>query len=288
MRVSPYIRLMRLDKPIGIWLLFWPCIWGLFLGQRTLIDCEVPSIPSLILMFLFGSMLMRSAGCVINDIIDRDIDPKVERTKTRPIAAGEVSVKQAVLLTALLCGCAFALVMFIVPILIPYSVFALLLVISYPFMKRITWWPQAFLGLTFNMGILFGGIVMQGEITLPIFILYLAGICWTIGYDTIYAHQDIEDDLKIGVKSTAIRFGSHSKTIIALFYTAMIIALCIAIYLSNPLPDALIYMLPAALHVAWQCKTVDLADGSSCLRIFKSNQWLGAILAACIALAITQ
>lgn len=271
--IHPYIRLMRLDKPIGIWLLMWPCFWGVALAS----DGQFP--PSLALLFSLGAVLMRSAGCVVNDITDRQFDGMVERTKQRPLVSGEVSVKEAMMLTCTLVGISFLLVLLIAPILIPYAAASLLLVISYPFMKRITWWPQAFLGLTFNIGILFGWISIAGELSLTPFLLYAAGICWTIGYDTIYAHQDIEDDLKIGVKSTAIRFGTYSKQMIGLFYIGMMMFLALTIWHMGHPPSHWLFLLPIALHLLWQYHRLTITNPTLCLKLFKSNQWVGAIIA---------
>ena len=214
--VQPYLRLMRLDRPIGAWLLYWPCVFGLALGAAAA-GRGFPN-PLYIVLTGIGAVVMRGAGCTYNDIVDRDYDARVARTRGRPIPSGAVSVKQA---------WAFALAQGLIGflILLVFNRFAillgassLLLVVCYPFMKRITWWPQAWLGLTFNWGVLFGYAAETGNLSLPAYLFYAGCFFWTMGYDTIYAHQDKEDDILIGVKSSAIRLGAKSKPWLYVFY----------------------------------------------------------------------
>lgn len=223
MRIMPYIRLMRLHQPAGIWLLFWPCAWGLALGS------EHVSVGMLCLFFVC-SVVMRGAGCIINDIWDRKFDAQVERTKNRPLASGEVSVSQAFALLAALLSTGLLFALALPRVVLWLGIASLPLVILYPFMKRITWWPQAFLGLTFNWGALLGYAAGKGVIEWPALMLYMAGFFWTLGYDTIYAVQDQRDDEHIGVKSTARLFAHSTPQWIAAFYSMMMICLAITGY----------------------------------------------------------
>jgi 4-hydroxybenzoate polyprenyltransferase len=267
-----YWRLMRLNKPTGIWLLLWPCFWSVALAS------DHWSSINILLLFAAGAAVMRSAGCVINDIVDRDIDAQVARTRDRPIASGAVRRLEAVGLTIVLLLIGLVILLQLHPNLLYWSPIALILVFTYPFMKRITWWPQAFLGLTFNLGVLFGWIAVQGTLDLPAIVLYLAAICWTIGYDTIYAHQDMDDDLRISVKSTAIRFGNNSRSMIAGFYTVFVVLLLGVGITAAAGPIYYTGVALTAAHLSWQVVTVQLEDSSSCLTRFRSNSWLGFIL----------
>jgi len=212
-----YIKLLRLDKPTGIFLLFWPCAWGLAIGSSVIDDSVI--FYKYLLLFFLGSFFMRSAGCVYNDIVDRKIDAKVSRTKSRPIAKGTISVTTGWMIILLL-------IFFSILILIQFNlnsiIFGLssgLLVIAYPFMKRITYWPQLFLGITFNWGVVLAWLVLENKISLTPLVLYSSAIFWTLGYDTIYGMQDIKDDLKIGVKSTSIKFKKKIKTFLLICYS---------------------------------------------------------------------
>ena len=270
---------MRLDKPIGIWLLMWPCWWSLALASNGLPQ------PYMLALFALGALVMRSAGCIVNDLADRKIDIKVERTKTRPLASGAITPYQAVACIGFLLAIALLIALQLHPNLLFWAIGSLGFVVAYPFMKRITWWPQAFLGFTFNIGALFGWIAIHGEPASVVWLLYIAGIFWTIGYDTIYAHQDIEDDLRIGVKSTAIRFGKHSRLAIGICYGLMLLAL-----VGVGLIAQLNWYYYAGLgligtHLLWQVLTADLQNPASCLTRFKSNQWLGLILFATISIS---
>ena len=215
----PYARLMRADRPIGTWLLLFPCWWGLALAS--------PGRPSAVLIAIFalGAFVMRGAGCTYNDIVDREFDGRVARTADRPIPSGAVSVRQAILLLLALLLIGFAILLTFNAYSIALGVASLLLVFTYPLMKRVTWWPQFFLGLAFNWGALMGWSAVRGELGTPALLLYAAGIAWTLGYDTIYAHQDKEDDALIGVKSSARRLGANTKPALWLFYAATTVLL---------------------------------------------------------------
>ena len=270
--LRPYARLARLDRPIGTWLLLFPCWWGLALaGSHDL---------RLYVLFGLGAVLMRGAGCTLNDIADRDYDRLVARTATRPLAARDVSVLQAVLFMALQSALAFAILVTLNPIAILLGVLSLGLVAIYPFMKRITWWPQIFLGLAFNWGALMGYAAARGALELPALLLYTGGIAWTLGYDTIYAHQDKEDDARIGIKSSARRLGDQSKPWLAGFYMTIIILTGIAGAAAGFGALFWVALALTAGHFVWQVRTVDIDQPDSCLRIFKANTGVGWILLA--------
>lgn len=274
----PYLRLARLDRPIGTWLLLFPCWWSLALAAE--------GWPDLWLMALFaaGAVVMRGAGCVVNDILDRDIDAQVERTRARPIPSGQVTVRQALafLLALLLVGLVILLTLNVASVAL--GVASLVLVFTYPLMKRITWWPQAFLGLTFNWGALMGWTAVRGELDWPALALYGAGIVWTLGYDTIYAHQDKEDDARIGVKSTALRLGDQSKIWIYAFYTLTFGGLSVAGSLAGVGSWFHPILMVAVMHLAWQVATWIPDDPADCLAKFRSNRWFGwLVLAAIVA-----
>jgi 4-hydroxybenzoate polyprenyltransferase len=276
-RARPYLRLARVDRPIGTWLLLFPCWWGLALAAAAGYGWPDWRYAAL---FAVGALIMRGAGCTLNDIVDRDLDGRVARTAGRPIPSGQVSLAQAIAFLGLqmLIGL-LVLVQFNRPT-IALGVASLALVFTYPFMKRVTYWPQAFLGLTFNWGALLGWTAATGGLDWPPVILYLGCIAWTLGYDTIYAHQDKEDDALVGVKSTALKFGAASKPWILLFYAAATVLLALAgtaVGLSWPY-----YLAVAAVAVqfAWQVCSLDIDDAKNCLRIFKSNRVAGWLLLA--------
>ena len=283
----PYARLMRLDRPIGTWLLLFPCWWGLFLAVRWppsvfAADSFFPSgfwlLPALVLLFAAGAIVMRGAGCTYNDIVDRDYDAKVARTALRPIPSGQVSVRQAAvfLVAQLLVGLLILMALNRFTILL--GVLSLVLVFTYPLTKRITYWPQAVLGLTFNWGALMGWAAAMGSLGLPAFALYAGGIAWTLHYDTIYAHQDKEDDALIGVKSTALKLGAQTKRWLAGFSVATIVLFEIAVALAHLGWPAMLAVAGVALHLTWQILTVDLDDPADCLAKFRSNRWIGWLL----------
>ncbi|NFV81268.1 4-hydroxybenzoate octaprenyltransferase [Magnetospirillum aberrantis] len=280
--LRPYLRLMRLDRPIGTWLLLFPCWWSIALAG----DGQ----PDWLLMGLFavGAVVMRGAGCTINDIADHKFDAQVERTRGRPIPSGAVTLKQAwaFLVAQLLVG--LAILVTLPPVAIALGVGSLALVFPYPLMKRITWWPQAWLGLTFNWGALMGWAAVTGDMALPPLLFYAAGILWTLGYDTIYAHQDKEDDALIGVKSTALRLAAATPRWVVGFYAGTLVLMAAAGWAAD-LGLAFYPLLGVAgLQLAWQVATGDIDDSADCLEKFKSNRWfgwlvLGAILAGKVA-----
>jgi len=276
----PYARLMRLDRPIGTWLLLFPCWWGLFLAGRSVGSIQLWDVFAMVVLFGVGSVVMRGAGCTYNDIVDRDFDAKVARTALRPIPSGQVSVRRAIvfLVAQLIVGLAILLVFNRVTILL--GVLSLVLVFTYPLMKRVTYWPQAVLGLTFNWGALMGWAAAVDGLHAPALALYAGGIAWTLHYDTIYAHQDKEDDALIGVKSTALRLGAQTKLWLAGFSIAAVALFELAMALAGLGWPAMLAVGAVALHLTWQIATVDLDDPVDCLAKFHSNRWIGWILLA--------
>mgnify|MGYP003625746596 FL=1 len=275
-----YARLMRLDRPIGTWLLLLPGWWALAIPAHP---GSWPN-PFWIVLFAVGAILMRGAGCVINDLFDRDFDARVARTADRPLASGAVSMRAALAFLALLFAVSFV-------ILVQFNLFAmaigalsLALVIPYPLMKRITWWPQAWLGLTFNWGALLGWAVVRGDLDPAAFVLYAAGFFWTLGYDTIYAHQDKEDDALVGIKSTARLFGTKSRPWIAGFYIVTVALLAVTGWMEGLAWPFWVGLGLGAAHLAWQTLTIDFDDAKDCLAKFRANRDFGLIIfAAAIA-----
>lgn len=279
--MNVYGRLMRLDRPVGIWLLFWPCVWGLLLGAANVMSLDF--LHHLFLFFI-GAVVMRSAGCIVNDIWDRKLDAKVARTKTRPLASGEINLRRAVtLLVALLLLALFIWLQlnFLARFL---CVIALALVIAYPAMKRITWWPQAFLGVTFNFGVLVGYAAQTGHLNIAIMIFYLGAMFWTIGYDTIYAHQDIEDDRMVGIKSTAIRFEQNPKKFVALNYALALLLWWMGLMLFAVPWWGYLLLCGVALHLLRQLMAWQPKDAMNSLKIFKANVMTAVCLAAVVIL----
>ena len=284
--LRPWLQLMRLDRPIGTWLLFWPCVFWLLLGaaadERRFLEWHD---LYLVVLFGIGALVMRGAGCTFNDIVDRKIDAQVSRTRGRPIPSGAISVRQAVLL--LIAQCLMGLL-----ILVQFNLFAiilgassLLLVAAYPFMKRITWWPQAWLGLTFNWGVLLGFAVQMGSVDVAALMLYAGLIFWTLGYDTIYAHQDKEDDELIGVKSTARLFGDRSPKWVLRFYAIAFTLILAAGFTEHAgWPFAFVLLLAGA-HMLWQVKRLDIASADNCLHVFRANRETGALIALAFLVA---
>jgi 4-hydroxybenzoate polyprenyltransferase len=271
----PYLRLARLDRPIGSWLLLMPCWWSV--GLAGMHAGHFPSVWHIILFFI-GAFAMRGAGCTWNDLVDRDIDEKVERTRSRPIPSKQVTVAQATLFML-----AQALVGLLV--LIQFNRFtvitglaSLLVVVIYPFMKRITYWPQIFLGLAFSWGALMGWPAAFGRLDWPPLVLYAGSICWVIGYDTIYAHQDREDDLLVGIKSTALLFGEQTPTMLASFYAAAVLLITAAGLMAGGGLIFTLGLIAFAAHLAWQVTRLDIDDPAHCLVLFKSNRDAGLIL----------
>jgi 4-hydroxybenzoate polyprenyltransferase len=271
-RARPYARLARLDRPIGTWLLLFPGWWGIALASRFWPD------PVLLTLFAVGAVAMRGAGCTLNDIADRDYDAQVARTQPRPLPSGTISVRQAglFLLLQLAFGAAVLLSFNRLTILLGFAVLGL--IGTYPFMKRITYWPQVFLGLNFNWGALIGWTAVTGELAWPAILLYLGGVLWTVGYDTIYAHQDKEDDLRIGVKSSAIALGSHTRPWLFAFYGAAILFWGAAGCVSGLGALFWVGLAGAGLQLAWQAAQVETDDPADCLAKFRSNRAVGWLM----------
>jgi 4-hydroxybenzoate polyprenyltransferase len=278
--IRPYLRLMRLDGPIGAWLLFWPCAFGLILGAIAN-ERQFAGWHDLYLLFLFGigSVVMRGAGCTYNDIVDRDVDARVARTRGRPIPSGAVSVRNAWLLLAGQCLIGMTILLQFNTFAIVLGASSLLLVAAYPFMKRITWWPQAWLGLTFNWGALLGFAAQTGSIDVADAMLYAGLFFWTLGYDTIYALQDKDDDELIGVKSTALLFGARARDWIMGFYAAAFALILAAGFAEHAGWPFAFVMLAAGAHLMWQVHSLAIDDPERCLRLFRANRDTGALIA---------
>ncbi len=269
----PYLRLARFDRPIGAWLLLFPCWWSQTLAEVS----RGEPFPSLWLLVLFaiGAFLMRGAGCAYNDWVDRDYDARVARTASRPIPSGQVSAEQALLFAGALSLGGLVVLLQMNAYTIALAIASLALVAVYPFMKRFIYWPQLVLGLAFNWGALVGWSAVHGSLALPAFLLYAGAVLWTIGYDTIYAHQDREDDLLLGLKSTALKFGEETATWVGGFYAGAVVLWVAAGALAGA---HLIFFLSAALvslQLAWQVSTLDIHDAQNCLRRFRSNRDVG-------------
>ncbi len=272
-----FIELTRLNKPIGYMLLFWPCVWGLTLVYDF--NSEINTYFKYLIFFLLGSILMRSAGCIINDIADKKFDQKVERTKNRPIASEKISIKLALLYALVLCFCAFL-------ILINFNLFTIVLALasmpfafSYPLMKRFTYWPQLFLGITFNYGLVLAWISINNSISLTPIMFYIGAIFWTLGYDTIYGYQDIKDDEIIGIKSTSIKFKNNPKTFLTLCYSFLLISLILIGILMNFNNIFYLFLIIPFCHLFfYQINFLNINKPEDCLKIFKSNNILGLIV----------
>ena len=276
----PYLRLARIDRPIGTWLLLLPGWWALSIAPKA---GGMPD-PFLFMLFGAGAILMRAAGCIINDLFDRKFDSSVARTANRPLASGAITIPHAFI---------FLLVLFTLSLLILaqfnrlsviIGFLSLILIIPYPLMKRITWWPQAWLGLTFNWGAILGWTVINNEITISTLLLYGAGFFWTMSYDTIYAHQDKSDDSIIGIQSTARLFGSKSRFYICIFFIISLLLLLLCGFFSNLSWPYYIGLMLAALHAIWQTFTINFDDPKCCLFYFKSNRDFGLIILVAIIL----
>jgi len=271
-RLRPYASLMRLDRPIGTWLLYWPCAWSVALAG-------VDGHWDLFAWFALGAFAMRSAGCVYNDIVDRDLDRKVERTRLRPLASGRVSLRSAWILIGLLCAIGLAVLLQLDRTAALVALASIAPVAAYPFMKRITWWPQAWLGLVFSWGALVGWPAVTGTLSWTPLLLWLGSIAWVVGYDTLYAIQDIEDDALVGVKSSARRLGDKAPLGIAIFYALALALWSAAIWTVRPDWIALLALVPAALHLANQALRADPRDGELALELFRSNRTCGLLIA---------
>ncbi len=273
--LRPYLYLMRLDRPYGAWLLLVPCWWSIAMAA----DGTWPDVW-LIALFTVGAFIMRGAGCVTNDIADRDFDGQVARTANRPIPSGQVSVKQAIAFTIFLGLLGLAILLQLNPFAIGVGVLSLAVVLVYPYMKRFTYWPQVFLGLSFNWGALLGWAAVRGDLGLAPLTLYAAGIFWTLGYDTIYAHQDKEDDVLVGIKSTALLLGNATPQWVTFFYIATMVLAGVAGWLAGLNWTVYPALLPAAAHLTWQVVTLDINDPKNCLKRFKSGRDFGLLLFA--------
>ena len=276
-QVKLFIELIRLKKPIGFMLLFWPCAWGLTLGYDF--SESLNAYFFYLILFFLGAVLMRSAGCIVNDILDKDFDKKVLRTKHRPIASGQISIRLSILYVILLCFLALL-------VLLNFNYYTIILALAsmpfaftYPLMKRFTYWPQLFLGITFNYGLILGWTSIIGQIDLVPILFYIGAIFWTLGYDTIYGYQDIKDDEIIGLKSTAIKFKDKAKFFLHSCYLTLIIFFLIGGYLMGFKYLYFIFMLVPIFHLLFfQVKLFNSKNPNLCLRIFKSNNFLGLIL----------
>jgi len=266
-----YGELARWDRPIGAWLLFWPCAWGVALAPGPLVWWLVP-------LFALGAFAMRGAGCTINDIVDRRLDGHVARTATRPLPTGRLGLTEAVAFVFAQCAVGLLVLVLLPPPAQLLCWLSVPLVVVYPFMKRLTWWPQAFLGLTFNWGALVGYTAATGALEAPALALYAAGIAWTLGYDTIYAHQDKEDDALVGIKSTARLLGGRTRPWLWGFFAAMMALLALAMTLAGAGAAGFLALALVAAALARVLKDVDLDDGTDCLKRFRMNRDVGLVV----------
>jgi 4-hydroxybenzoate polyprenyltransferase len=272
--IRPYLRLARVDRPIGTWLLLFPGWWSLTIAAAP---GQLPD-GYVMVLFALGALVMRGAGCTINDIVDRDFDKQVARTANRPLASGALSLQQALVFLVLQLAVAFIILLQLEPLAIKLGVLSLLLVVAYPFMKRITWWPQAFLGLTFNWGALMSYAAVTNALAWPPVLLYAAGFFWTLFYDTIYAHQDKEDDALIGVKSTARYFGDKTRSWLTGFAIATILLLMLTVMTADLGWVAKLGVIGVAAHLGWQTVSCNFDDAKNCRDTFYSNRYIGWIL----------
>ncbi|TKR68011.1 hypothetical protein L596_024064 [Steinernema carpocapsae] len=273
--LQPYLRLMRVDKPIGTWLLYWPCTWSIALAAPA------GAFPSLYMLSLFGAgaFFMRSAGCVINDLWDKDFDKKVERTRSRPLASGELNTRQAVGLLGGLLSVSLGILLQLNWLSVAVGASSMALVVGYPLAKRYTYWPQVVLGLTFNWGAILGYSAIANSLPLSTVLpLYAGALSWTLVYDTIYAHQDKADDIMIGVKSTALRFGENTSYWLTGFSTAAIAGVGLSGYMADQTWPFYLALSGTAAHLLWQVGTLKINNGEDCWKKFRSNQWLGLMM----------
>ncbi len=278
----PYLRLSRLDRPIGSWLLLMPCWWSAALAAG--VSGQLRSLPLTVVLFFIGAFAMRGAGCTWNDITDRDLDAKVERTRSRPIPAGQVSVIKAFVFLVLQALVGLAVLVQFNRFAIATGIASLLIVAVYPFMKRITYWPQVVLGLAFSWGALMGFAAAFGRIDATALVLYAGSIAWVIGYDTIYAHQDVEDDALIGIKSTARLFGENTKPALAVFYGIAVVLIGVALKLAGSGWPAFVGLAVFAAHLVWQIGRLEIGNPALCLKLFKSNRDAGLLLFASLVI----
>ena len=275
-KFQTFIKLTRLDKPIGIFLLFWPCVWGITLGYYF--NTNTNLYLKYIILFFLGSILMRSAGCIFNDIVDRNLDKKVRRTKERPVASGKVSVLRAFIYIVVLCLIALLILLQFNWLTITLGMGSMILAFVYPFMKRITYWPQLFLGLTFNWGIIMGWTAITNSMSIEPLVLYLAAIFWTLGYDTIYGLQDVSDDEVIGVKSTSIKFKNNVKVFVGTCYSlcvVFILILCLIMEIDKYILALSVFFISSFIY---QLKIFKIDSPESCLTAFKANNLTGIFI----------
>ena len=273
-QLSLFIELTRLKKPIGYMLLFWPCAWGLSIGYDF--SNNLDTYFFYLTLFFLGSVFMRSAGCIVNDILDKNFDNRVSRTKNRPIASGKISIQVGILYAAILCILAFLVLINFNYLTIIFAIASMPFAFTYPLMKRFTYWPQLFLGFTFNYGLILAWISIHESISLSAIFLYIGAIFWTLGYDTIYGYQDIKDDEIIGVKSTSIKFKKNPKKILNIFYSVTFLSLIILGYLMNFSIIYFLLLLVPFFHLfIYQLKKLDIKDPQKCLVLFKSNNFFG-------------
>ena len=275
--LRPYALLMRLDRPAGTWLLLLPGLWSITLASGGADDMNVHDLWIFVL-FGLGALIMRGAGCVINDLWDRRLDAQVARTAQRPLASGALAPQQAFILLAILLGAGLAILLQLSIVAVLLGFLTIPLIVIYPLMKRITWWPQLFLGITFNFGALMGWAAITGVLSLPALLLYAGGIFWTLGYDTIYAQQDIEDDLVVGIRSTAIKFGAQAKQWVSGFYIAAWLLIVAAFLAAGAGILSVFALVLGAAHLARQVEKWDVNDPQICLKIFKSNRDFGFLI----------
>ena len=276
-QIKLFIELTRLEKPIGYMLLFWPCAWGLTLAYDF--SSNLNSYFFYLLLFFLGAVLMRSAGCIVNDIFDKEFDKKVFRTKNRPIASGQISIKVAISYALILCLLAFFVLLNFNQFTIIIALGSMPLAFTYPLMKRYTYWPQLFLGITFNYGLILGWTAIEGQIDIIPFIIYLGAIFWTLGYDTIYGYQDIKDDEIIGLKSTSIKFKKNPNTFLYICYSMFVLTLITIGYLMKLNNFYYFFMLFILFQIFYlQLKKLEIRNAASCLKIFKSNNSLGLLV----------
>lgn len=275
--MQPYARLIRLDHPIGTWLLLLPCWWGVALASQD-------GLPNLVYIFLFalGAVIMRGAGCIVNDIVDRRLDALVERTKTRPLASGEIKLWQALIFFLILLALGLSLLLFFNRLTVYLGVASLALVFTYPLMKRFTWWPQLFLGFTFNWGLLLGTTAVLNTMTATALFFYAGGVFWTLAYDTIYAHQDKQDDARVGILSTARLFGDHSKPWVALFYAISFIFMLMGASVNGLGRGFVAALAAAALYTSFQVYRWQPDIPSDCLKRFRANREIGFLILVAI------
>ncbi len=271
-----FIELTRLNKPIGFMLLFWPCSWGL--AYAYIIDQDINLFIRYLVLFFLGSLLMRSAGCIFNDIVDKDFDKKVSRTKDRPIASGKISIQRSFLYVSVLCFLAFLILVQFNYLTILLGISSMIFAFSYPFMKRITYWPQLFLGLTFNWGIIMAWVAIINELNIDIIVLYFSAIFWTLGYDTIYGTQDMSDDEIIGLKSTSIKFKNNIKVFVTIAYTITILTL-FYLFKENLGLNIFLFLISCfAITLFYQIIKFKKDNPVSCLNAFKFNNFSGLLL----------